>query len=337
MTDKMRAAVIDHYHQVDPEIRLVPQPVIHPHDVLVKIRAASVNPIDTKTMAGDLRLLFRYRMPLVLGSDFAGDVIAVGRQVTAFQVGDAVYGRPQKDRIGTFADYLAVDTGDIALMPTNLSYEQAAALPLVGLTSYQALHDLMALRPGKKVLIQAGSGGVGTVAIQLAKQLGAYVATTTSAANTAFVQSLGADEVIDYHRTDFATVLKDYDAVFDMLGGNTLERAFRVVKPGGIIVSVSGRPNGRFAQTYGLPLWKRGVLRLATRRLTQLEKVSGVSYRFLFMQPSGQQLAELTTLVEQNKLVPVIDRIYPLTEIAAALTYSRLGKAHGKIIVTMTE
>ena len=337
MTDKMRAAVIDHYHQVDPEIRLVPQPVIHPHDVLVKIRSASVNPIDTKTMAGDLRLLLRYRMPLILGSDFAGDVIAVGRQVTAFQVGDAVYGRPQKDRIGTFADYLAVDTGDIALMPTNLSYEQAAALPLVGLTSYQALHDLMALRPGKKVLIQAGSGGVGTVAIQLAKQLGAYVATTTSAANTAFVQSLGADEVIDYHRTDFATVLKDYDAVFDMLGGNTLERAFRVVKPGGIIVSVSGRPNGRFAQTYGLPLWKRGVLRLATRRLTQLEKVSGVSYRFLFMQPSGQQLAELTTLVEQNKLVPVIDRIYPLTEIAAALTYSRLGKAHGKIIVTMTE
>ncbi|WCJ47411.1 NADP-dependent oxidoreductase [Levilactobacillus brevis] len=329
MTDKMRAAVIDHYHQVDPEIRLVPQPVIHPHDVLVKIRAASVNPIDTKTMAGDLRLLLRYRMPLILGSDFAGDVIAVGRQVTAFQVGDAVYGRPQKDRIGTFADYLAVDTGDIALMPTNLSYEQAAALPLVGLTSYQALHDLMALRPGKKVLIQAGSGGVETVAIQLAKQLGAYVATTTSAANTAFVQSLGADEVIDYHRTDFATVLKDYDAVFDMLGGNTLERAFRVVKPGGIIVSVSGRPN--------LPLWKRGVLRLATRRLTQLEKVSGVSYRFLFMQPSGQQLAELTTLVEQNKLVPVIDRIYPLTEIAAALTYSRLGKAHGKIIVTMTE
>lgn len=167
--------------------------------------------------------------------------------------------------------------------------------------------------------------------------MGAYVATTTSAANTAFVQSLGADEVIDYHRTDFATVLKDYDAVFDTLGGNNLERAFRVVKPGGIIVSVSGRPNGRFVQAYGLPLWKRGVLQLATRRLTQLEKVSGVSYRFLFMQPSGQQLAELTTLVEQNKLVPVIDRIYPLTEIAAALTYSRSGKAHGKIIVTMTE
>lgn len=329
----MQAAVITHYHQAEPLMTSMPIPDVQPTDVLVKIMAASINPIDTKTMAGGLKLLLHYPMPLVLGSDFAGEIVAVGNQVTQFKIGDAVYGRPRKQRIGTFAEYLAVNVADIALKPTNLSYQAAAAIPLVGLTSYQALHDLMQLRPGQKVLIQGGSGGIGTIAIQLAKSLGAQVATTTSLKNAALVNSLGADQIIDYHTENFATALSDYDAVFDTRGGTTLEQAFQIVKPGGHIVSISGLPNGRFAKVAGLPLWKQGLFKLAAHRLTRLERQTHVTYHFLFMHPSGSELAILTKLIEQNKCRPIIDRVFDFKELHQALAYSKTGHAHGKIIV----
>lgn len=335
MTKTMRAALITHYRQAAPVIQRVPVPTPNANDVLVQIRAASINPIDLKTMAGGLKFLLPYQMPLILGSDFAGIVVAVGTHVTGFQVGDAVYGRPRKHRIGTFAEYLAVDQADIALKPHNLSFTEAAAIPLVGLTSYQALHDLLHLRPGQRVLIQAGAGGIGTVAIQLAKTLGAKVTTTTSQKNTAFVQSLGADKVIDYHHEDFATTLSDYDAVFDTLGGPNLLRAFQIVKPGGRVVSISGLPDAKFARSYGLPWWKRQLIQLASHRLTQTAKHAHVSYHFLFMKPSHAQLTILTDLIVQERLRPIIDRTFPLTELPEALAYSHQGHARGKIVVTM--
>lgn len=337
MQNYMQAAVITHYGQATPRLQTVPVPAMRPTDVLVKIRAASINPIDHKTMAGDLKLLLTYRMPLILGSDFAGEVVAVGTQVTRFKVGDAVYGRPRKTRIGTFAEYLAVDAADIALKPGNLSFNEAAAIPLVGLTSYQALHDVLNVKPGQKVLIQAGAGGLGTLAIQVAESLGAYVATTTSPRNFDLVRGLGADRVIDYHTTDFAEVLTNYDAVVDTLGGRQLERAFSVVKRGGQVVSVAGLPNARFAKAYGLPLWKRELLRIVSHRLTRLETRTGVSYRFLFMAPSGQELEDLTALLTTGQLHPVIDRTFSLQDVDRALDYSRRGHARGKIIVTVAQ
>uniref|UniRef100_UPI00403FA07E NADP-dependent oxidoreductase n=1 Tax=Candidatus Enterococcus willemsii TaxID=1857215 RepID=UPI00403FA07E len=335
MNRKMNAALITHYKQEYPTIETVDMLKIGANDVLVKIVAASINPIDLKTKDGGLKMLLKYHMPLILGSDFAGVVTEVGAKVTTFQKGDAVYGRVQKNRIGTFAEYIAVDQGDIARKPQNLSFEEAAAVPLVGLTSYQALHDIMQIQPGQRVLIQAGSGGIGTIAIQLAKQMGAYVATTTSEKNRALVESLGADEVIDYRTQQFYDVLENYDYVFDTQGGKILEQAFRIIKPGGKVVSISGLPNARFADEYNVPFWKKFAFRLVTRNITKLEKTTQADYYFLFMKPSGQQLAILSRMIEEEKIHPVIDRVLPFTQIAQAFEYSHSGRAKGKIILKM--
>lgn len=336
MKNTMQAAVIDTYKQPMPKIKEVPIPNIRSNDVLVKIVAASINPIDIKTKDGGLKMLLSYDMPMIMGSDFAGIVTAVGEKVTNYSVGDAVYGRVQKNRIGTFAEYISVDQGDIALKPKNINFEEAASIPLVGLTSYQALHDIMQIQPGEKVLIQGGSGGIGTIAIQIAKYLGAYVATTTSATNFDLVKSLGADYPINYQTTNFAEVLKDYDYVFDTRGGATLEDAFKIIKPGGKVVSIAGLPNYRFGKEYGVPLWKRLAFGIVTRNLTKLEKQTKASYTFLFMKPSGTQLDILGQLIEAEIIKPVIDRIVPLSKIEEALTYSQSGHATGKIILQMT-
>ncbi len=335
MSNKMQAALIHSYKQKELELTSVPIPDINSNDVLVKIIAASINPLDLRTMAGGLKMLLHYDMPLILGNDFAGEVVAVGSKVTQFKVGDEVFGRPRKDRIGTFAEYIAVNTEDIALKPKNLTFQEAAAIPLVGLTSYQALHDLMDLKPGKKVLIQAGSGGVGSIAIQIAKQLGAFVATTTSSKNVEFVKSLGADQIIDYHKENFANVLTDYDAVFDTLGDKNLEQSFKIVKPSGKIVSVSGLPDAKFGKSYGLPYWKQFLLKVATRNLSKLEKETQVQYNFLFMKPSGKQLSLLTEWIEKDQVRPIIDRVFDLNDINDALNYSRSGHAKGKIIINI--
>lgn len=335
MTQTMRAAQIHKYGQHQLEITKVPIPVVDDHSVLVRIAAASINPIDLKTRDGKLRMLLKYKMPLTLGSDFSGTIVQVGKSVKGFHVGDQIYGRVQKDRIGTFADYIAVDQGDIALKPHNLSFEQAAAVPLVALTSYQALVDIMNIKSGDKVLIQAGSGGIGTVAIQIAKSLGAFVATTTSEKNIELVRKLGADQVIDYHQENFEDVLFNYDFVFDTLGGKGLRDAFKIVKPGGKVVSLSGIPNGKFASDYGLPLWKQVSFNLATLNIRKLERKSKAQYVFLFMKPCGIELKIISNLIEAGDLTPIIDRIVPFEEIQSALDYSESGRAHGKIVVTM--
>lgn len=336
MKNTMKAAVIDTYKQPTPKIKEVPIPDIRSNDVLVKIVAASINPIDIKTKDGGLKMLLSYDMPIIMGSDFAGIITAVGEKVTNYSIGDAVYGRVQKNRIGTFAEYIAVDQGAIALKPKNINFEEAASIPLVGLTSYQALHDIMQIQPGQKVMIQGGSGGIGTIAIQLAKYLGAYVATTTSANNFDLVKSLGADYPINYQTTNFAEVLQDYDYVFDTRGGATLEAAFKIIKPGGKVVSIAGLPNYRFGKEYGVPLWKQFAFKMVTRNLTKLEKQTQASYTFLFMKPSGTQLDVLRHLIEAEIIKPVIDRIVPLSEVEEALSYSQSGRATGKIILQMT-
>lgn len=333
----MKAAVIHQYGQKNLTLEQVDIPTMGAEDVLIKIVAASLNPIDSMIMAGGLKILLKYKMPLILGNDFAVVVEQVGSRVTKFKIGDEVFGRAAKNRIGTFAEYIASNQDDIALKPSNLSLEEAAAIPLVGLTSYQALHDILAVKPNDKVLIQAGAGGVGSMAIQVAKTMGAYVATTTSSKNTDFVKSLGADEVIDYHQTNFEDVLSNYDYVFDTLGGKSLENAFKILKPNGKIVSVSGTPNRRFAQSFGLSWWKTAAITVASRKITKLEKEFKVQYDFLFMKPSGQELAILANLIEQGQVKPIIDHSVTLNNIQDGLDSLRNGRTRGKIVVKVSE
>ncbi|MGX7127464.1 NADP-dependent oxidoreductase [Enterococcus wangshanyuanii] len=333
----MNSALIRKYGQETLEIAKVPMPEISENDVLVKIVAASINPIDLKTQAGKMKMLLKYQMPLILGSDFSGVIVEVGSNISDFQKGDKVYSRVQKDRIGTFAEYIAVDQTDIARKPTNLTFEEAASIPLVGLTSYQALYDIMQLTAQDKVLIQAGSGGIGTIAIQLAKLTGAYVATTTSTKNVEFVKQLGADKVIDYKKQKFEEELQAYDYIFDTMGGDILKNAFKIVKPGGKVVTISGIPNEVFAKEYGLPLWKQFLLKVASWNIRKLEKATESQYIFLFMKPSGAQLALLTDWFEQDKIHPVIDQIVSLEEIQKGIDRSRSGRAKGKIIVRVDQ
>ncbi|MCY9533153.1 alcohol dehydrogenase [Paenibacillus sp. cl6col] len=329
----MRAMVIDKYGKTPMRMAEVPMPEINEYEVLAEIHAASINPIDFKIRDGKVKLLLTYKMPLILGNDFSGVVVKVGAKVTRFNVSDEIYARPRKNNIGTFAEYISVHEDDIALKPKNLSFEEAASIPLVGLTSYQALHDIMQLQKGQKILIQAGAGGVGTFAIQLAKAMGATVATTASEKGANLVKSLGADEMINYKTENFEDVLKDVDAVLDTLGGKTLEKSFGILKSGGKIVSVSGMPNARFAKEYGSGFWRTLLFSAASKKLTALEKKHHVEYSFLFMKPSGDQLRIIANLIESGKIKPIIDSVFPFEDAQKAMEYSESGRAKGKIIV----
>jgi alcohol dehydrogenase len=329
----MRAMMIDRYGKVPMRLTEVPAPEIGEYEVLAEIHAASINPVDFKIRDGKVKLLVNYKMPLILGNDFSGVVEKVGAKVTRFKVGDEIYARPRKSKIGTFAEYIAIHEDDIALKPANLSFEEAASIPLVGLTSYQALTDILQLQKGQKILIHAGSGGVGTFAIQLAKLMGAAVATTASEAGANLVESLGADEMINYKTDKFEELLRNYDSVFDTLGGEVLEKSFGVLKSGGKIVSVSGLPNARFGKEYGSGIFKTLLFSAASHKLTALEKKHNVEYTFLFMKPSGEQLRIIANFIETGKIKPVIDRVFPFEDAEKAMEYAESGRAKGKIIV----
>ncbi|HFJ9507576.1 NADP-dependent oxidoreductase [Bacillus cereus group sp. MYBK245-2] len=331
----MKAMIIDKYGKVPMHMTEVPTPEINEYEVLAEIHAASINPIDFKIRDGKVKMLLKYEMPLILGNDFSGVITKVGSKVTRFKVGDEIYARPRKNKIGTFAEYIAIHEDDIALKPKNLSFEEAASIPLVGLTSYQALHDIMHLQKGQKILIHAGSGGVGTFAIQLAKIMGATVTTTASEAGANLVQSLGADEIINYKTEKFEEILTNYDAVFDTIGGTTLEKSFNIIKSGGNIVSVSGTPNARFGKEFGSGFFKTFLFSLASKKLTALEKKHNAQYSFLFMKPSGDQLRTIANYIEAGKIKPVIDRVFPFEDAQKAMEYSEAGRAKGKIIVKM--
>ncbi|PAE88994.1 NADP-dependent oxidoreductase [Shouchella clausii] len=329
----MKALAIENYGK-KPNFLDFPMPKINNDEVLVEIFAASINPLDTKIRKGELKLLLKYKMPLILGNDFSGKIVEVGASVTKFKVGDEVYGRPRANKMGTFTEYLSVNQEDIALKPKNLSFEEAASIPLVGLTSYQALHDILRIEKGHKILIHAGSGGVGTFAIQLAKHMGAFVATTASDGSN-LVKSLGADEVINYKTEKFEHLIRDYDAVLDSIGGATLERSFVTLKKGGKIVSISGIPNGRFAKENGFSSFKKTLFSIASYKLTKLEKKHNVQYTFLFMKHSGEQLKILTEMLELEVIKPTLDKVFIFEDAQKALEYAEEGRAKGKIILKL--
>lgn len=304
-------------------------------DVLVQIHATSINPLDLKIRNGELKPLLPYKLPLVLGNDLAGIVVKTGPRVRRFAPGDAVYAKPNQDRIGTFAEYLAVNENDVARKPDSIDMNEAAALPLVSLTAWQALVDKARLRPGQKVLIHAGSGGLGSIAIQLAKHLGATVATTTSTKNVEWVKELGADIVIDYKTKDFATELRDYDVVLDTQGGETLDKSFQVVKPGGTVISVAGPPEPDFAREFGANWLLIQAMRALSFSVRRKAKRRSVHYSFLFMTANGDQLRELAALIDAGAIHPIIDRVYPFDATLDALAYVENGRATGKVVVTV--
>lgn len=330
----MQAFSIDRYGKQEVgRITAVPAPEVRDDEVLVEIHAASVNPLDVKIRSGEFKLVLPYRLPLVLGHDLAGTVRKVGPRVTRFKPGDAVFARADDFRIGSFAEYLAVKETSLAHKPANLSMEEAASLPLIALTAWQVLVELAQVRPGQKVFIQAGSGGVGTAAIQLAKHLGAFVATTTSTSNVEWVQALGADQVIDYRKQDFATVLHDYDVVLNSLGSEELEKSLQVLKPGGHLISISGPPTPAFAAAQKLAWPLQQVLRLISYGIRKKAQRRGVAYSFLFMRADGQQLNQIAALIESGAIRPVVDRVFPLDKTADALAYVEQGRAKGKVVI----
>ncbi len=330
----MKAFVVDKYKKKE-SLRLtdVVDPTVGADDVLVEIHAAGVNLIDSKVRDGEFKLFLPYRPPFTLGHDVAGMIVDVGKNVSRFKVGDAVYARPRDHRIGTFAEFIAINQADVALKPKNLSMEEAASIPLVGLTAWQALVDVGKVKSGQKVFIQAGSGGVGTIAIQLAKHLGAYVATTTSAGNAAMVKSLGADLVIDYKAQDFEKVLSNYDLVLNSQDAKTLNKSLNVLKAGGKAISISGPPDPAFAKMLGMNPFLKLVMRLLSRGVRSKTRKRGIAYSFLFMHADGGQLSQIASLIESGVIKPVVDKIFPFEKTNEAMSYVEAGRAKGKVVI----
>ena len=330
----MKAFVLDRYGK-GRALRSadVPNPELRDDEVLVQVHAAGVNLLDSKIRDGEFKLILPYRLPIVLGHDVAGVVVKVGALVRQFKPGDEVYARPDDFRIGTFAEFVPVREASLALKPKGLTMEQAASLPLVALTAWQALVERADLKKGQQVFIQAGSGGVGSFAIQLAKHLGASVATTTSSTNLALVKSLGADVVVDYKTQDFEAVLRDYDVVLHSQDGKALEKSLRVLRAGGKLVSISGPPDPEFGQQIVAPGFVRLAMRLLSWGVRRRARRRDVGYSFLFMRANGGQLHEIARLVEAGAIRPVIDRIFPFESTNDALAYVEGGRAKGKVVI----
>lgn len=329
----MRAFTFEAYQQPLREAH-VPEPSVGDRDVLVRVAAAGLNQLDEKLRLGEFKAILPYRTPVTLGHDVAGTVIEVGAQVRGFSVGDEVYSRPRDHRIGTFAERIAIDEADVAHAPATISAVDAASLPLVALTAWQALVELAQVRAGQHVLIHAGAGGVGSIAIQLAAHLGATVATTVSPANADFVRGLGADVVIDYHTQDFERELSGYDVVLDSIGGPTLEKSLRILKPGGIAIGIAGPPTPAFAKRDGVNPIVRLALAGLSRKIRHQAKHAGVRYEFLFMRADGAQLRQIAELVDSGALRPIVGATFPFDRTPHALESMIAGGIRGKTVVT---
>lgn len=313
----------------------VPRPTLKPDELLVQIHAAGLNPIDNMIPTGMFKPVLHFQLPATVGSDLAGVVIEVGSDVIRFRAGDAVYASVFDLGIGSLAEFAVVPESAAALKPANLDFVQAASIPMVGLTSWQALKGRLNLRPGQKVFVPAGSGGIGTFAIQLAKHIGATVGTTTSTGNIELVRRLGADEVVDYKKQEFETVLRDYDAVLGTIKGDTLEKSIGILNPEGKIVSLIGPLDAAFARARRLNFVLKFVFGLMSRKIMRLAKKQDVAYSFLFVRPDGAQLAQISKLLETDRIRPVIDKVFPFDQAKEALEYLAQGHAKGKVVVKL--
>lgn len=335
----MKALTFKKYSKSSPiiEVSDVPKPGIKPNEILVQVYAAGLNPIDNMIPTEMFRPVLHFQLPATLGSDLAGVVTEVGSQVTRFKPGDAVFASIFDLGSGSLDEFAVVPESAAALKPANLDFVQAASIPMVSLTSWQALKERSNLRAGQKVFIPAGSGGIGTFAIQLAKYLGAKVGTTTSTSNVTFVQSLGADEVVDYKKQEFENVLRNYDVVLGTIRGDAIEKSIGILKPDSRIVSLIGPLDRNFARARRLNFFLRFVFGMMSRKIISIAKKRQVNYSFLFVRPDGAQLSEIGKLLESEHIKPVIDRVFPFEQAKDALSYLAQGRARGKVIVKVNE
>ena len=330
----MKAFILKHYGNKQKLLLTeIAEPDVKETDILVQVYSAGVNLLDSKIRNGEFKMILPYKTPFTLGHDVSGVVTKVGSKVSKFKKGDEVYARPADYRIGTFAEMISINENDVAMKPKNLSMAEAASIPLVGLTAWQALVEKANLKKGQKIFIQAGSGGVGTFAIQLAKYLGATIATTTSAANIDLVKSLGADVVIDYKKDDFEAMLKDYDVVLNSQDAKTLEKSVRILKPGGKVISISGPPDPDFGQEIRANWFLKIVLKFLSARIRKKAKRLDVNFSFLFMRAQGEQLSQITKLIESGVIKPTMDKVFPFEQTNEALAYIETGRARGKVVV----
>jgi NADPH:quinone reductase-like Zn-dependent oxidoreductase len=330
----MRAVVATRYG--GPEVlELVErfEPVVGARDVLIEVKAASLNPLDYKVREGKAKLALPLKPPIALGCDVAGVVSATGGEATRFQPGDEVFARLEKLRMGGLAERVCADESIVAKKPQRASFIEAAAVPLAALTALQSLREVARLSPGQRVLIHAGAGGVGSLAIQIAKILGLHVITTTSTKNADFVRSLGADEVIDYTTERVPDRVRDLDSVFDTLGTTELE-SLGVVKRGGIVVGVGGLPDEAFAREW-LPWFAGPALWVMTGKRRRAAARAGARFVYWFMRPDGAQLAEIATWIDEGTLKPIVHKTYPLGEFRDAFAELERGRARGKIVLTL--
>ena len=332
----MKALILKRYGGADAlAFADIPRPSIKPDEMLVQVHAAGLNPIDYMIPKGVFKPILKFRLPATMGSDVAGIVVEVGSRVSRFKVGDAVFASLFDLGMGTLAEYAAVPEFAAAHKPANLDFVQAASVPMVALTSWQVLTERAQVKPGQKVFVPAGSGGIGTMAIQLAKHLGAIVGTTTSTGNVELVNSLGADEVIDYKQHDFEKTLRGYDAVVGTIRGDGLEKAMQIVKPGSSVVSLIGPPDVAFARARGMNFLMRLVFGLLSRKIIGQAHKRRAKYSFLFMRPDGDQLARIGALLESSRIRPVIDKVFPFVQAKEGLAYLEQGRAKGKVVVQM--
>jgi len=330
----MKAFILKRYGKSDQvAFAELPQPAIKPDEILVQVHAVGLNPIDYMIPKGAFKPILQFQLPATLGSDVAGVVVAVGSQVTRFKTGDAVFASTFDLGTGTLAEFAVVPERAAALKPQNLDFVEAASIPMVGLTSWQALKERAQIKPGQKVFIPAGSGGIGTFAIQLAKYLGAQVGTTTSTANVDLVKRLGADEIIDYKQQEFEEVLQGYDLVLGTVRGDGIEKSLQILKPKSSVVSLVGPPDAAFARARGMNFFMKCVFGLLSSKIIRQAKQRDIEYSFLFIHPDGRQLAEIGKLLEAWHILPVIDKVFPFDQAKEALAYLEAGRAKGKVVV----
>lgn len=332
----MKALILKKYGRTDQlQFADLPEPTLKPDEILVRVHAVGLNPIDTMIPKGSFKPILRFQLPATMGSDLAGVVTKTGARVTRFKVGDAVFASVFDLGTGSLAELAVVPESAAALKPSNLDFVQAASVPMVGLTAWQALKERARVQPGEKVFIPAGSGGIGTFAIQLAKHLGAKVGTTTSTGNVDLVRSLGADEVVDYKQQEFENVLRDYDVVLGTVRGDALAKSVGILQPASRIVSLVGPPDAAFARARGMNFFLKFVFGVLSGGIIRQARKKSASYSFLFVRPDGRQLAEIGALLQSGKIQPVIDRVFPFDQAKEALAYLEKGRARGKVVVQM--
>lgn len=328
MDIKMKALQVVRYGALQESLTFneVNRPTVQANDVLIEIKAAAINPIDKSIVLGNLQAMLPIPLPSTVAYDVSGVVVEKGDNVNSFEAGDLVYSRVPQEQMGTLAEFVAVPAQAVSAKPGNISFGEAASLPLAGLTALQSLESV-GIKENDKVLIHAGSGGVGSFAIQYAKAKGAYVYTTTSTSNVAWVKELGADRVIDYKTEDYKAIVSDADIVFDTLGKHYSIDAFEVIKKGGKVVSVVGPLDEESAQMFGMTDYK------LPEDLAMAVKAKGASYKFIFMHPNGAHLSVIKSMVEDEKIKPIIDKVYPFSESIEAFTHLASGRAKGKIVI----